>query len=112
MNVPTRNGKQITLLDLATHYSGLPRMPNNYNSAYSAEQLYDFLSTYTLTRDPGAKYEYSNLGGGLLGQVLAVRAGADYETLLKPACILREVQSVLWTCPRKSAASPGESCSA
>jgi len=82
VNVPTRNGKQITLLDLATHYSGLPRMPNNYNSAYSAEQLYDFLSTYTLTRDPGAKYEYSNLGGGLLGQVLAVRAGADYETLL------------------------------
>jgi len=82
VNVPTRNGKQITLLDLATHYSGLPRMPNNYNPEYSAEQMYDFLSHYTLTRDPGAKYEYSNFGG-LLGQVLAVRAGTDYETLLR-----------------------------
>jgi len=82
VHVPERNGKQITLLDLATHYSGLPRMPNNYNGEYSVEQMYDFLSHYTLTRDPGAKYEYSNFGGGLLGQVLALRAGTDYETLL------------------------------
>ena len=82
VHVPTRNGKQITLLDLATHYSGLPRMPNNYNREYSVEQMYDFLSNYTLTRDPGAKYDYSNFGAGLLGQLLAVRAGTDYETLL------------------------------
>jgi len=83
VHVPTRNGKQITLLDLATHYSGLPRMPNNYNPEYSAEQTYEFLSNYTLTRDPGAKYEYSNFGAGLLGQVLALRADSDYETLLR-----------------------------
>ncbi len=83
VHMPTRNGKQITLLDLATHYSGLPRMPNNYNREYSVEQLYEFLSNYNLTRDPGAKYDYSNLGGGLLGHVLAVRAGSDYETLLR-----------------------------
>jgi len=82
VHVPTRNGKQITLLDLATHYSGLPRMPDNYNREYSVEQMYDFLSNYTLTRDPGAKYDYSNFGAGLLGQSLAVRAGTDYETLL------------------------------
>lgn len=83
VQVPERDGKQITLLDLATHYSGLPRMPNNYNREYSVEQMYDFLSHYTLTRDPGAKYEYSNFGGGLLGQLLAVRADTDYETLLR-----------------------------
>jgi CubicO group peptidase (beta-lactamase class C family) len=83
VNAPTRNGKPITLLDLATHYSGLPRMPNGYNPEYSVEQMYDFLSHYTLTRDPGAKYEYSNFGAGLLGQLLAVRAGTDYETLLR-----------------------------
>ena len=82
VHVPERNSKQITLLDLATHYSGLPRMPNNYNAEYSVEQMYDFLSHYTLTRDPGAKYEYSNFGAGLLGQVLALRAGTNYETLL------------------------------
>ena len=83
VHVPERNGKQITLLDLATHYSGLPRMPDGYNPDYSVEQMYNFLSNYTLTRDPGAKYEYSNYGAGLLGQLLAARAGTDYETLLR-----------------------------
>ncbi len=83
VHVPERDGKQITLLDLATHYSGLPRMPNNYNRDYTREELYDFLSHYTLPRDPGKKYDYSNLGGGLLGQVLALSAGTDYETLLR-----------------------------
>jgi D-alanyl-D-alanine-carboxypeptidase/D-alanyl-D-alanine-endopeptidase len=82
VHMPTRNGKQITLLDLATHHSGLPRMPSNFNDKFTPEQMYDFLSHYELTRDPGAKYEYSNLGVGLLGNVLAIRAGTDYETLL------------------------------
>jgi serine-type D-Ala-D-Ala carboxypeptidase/endopeptidase len=46
-------------------------------------QLYEFLATVQLTRDIGSKYEYSNLGGGLLGHVLARRAGTDYETLVR-----------------------------
>src|SRR5215468_5426724 len=50
---------------------------------YSADDLYQFLSSYTLPRDPGSEIEYSNLGAGLLGHVLACRAGTDYETLLK-----------------------------
>ncbi len=83
VHMPTRNGKQITLLDLATHYSGLPRQATNYGRDYTLDQMYEFLANYTLTRDPGAKYEYSNFGGGLLGQVLATRAGTDYATLLR-----------------------------
>jgi hypothetical protein len=35
-----------------------------------------------LTRDIGSQYEYSNLGVGLLGHVLARRAGTDYEALV------------------------------
>lgn len=90
VKVPTRGGKEITLLDLATHRSGLPRMPTNFRPAdaenpyadYTVEKMYEFLSNYTLTRDIGEKYEYSNFGGGLLGQILALRAGESYEALL------------------------------
>ncbi len=80
---PEHNGKEITLLDLATHYSGLPIMPGNYTFGYTPDQLYAFVNSYPLTRDPGTKYEYSNFGFGLLGQLLARRAGTDYETLLR-----------------------------
>jgi D-alanyl-D-alanine-carboxypeptidase/D-alanyl-D-alanine-endopeptidase len=88
---PVRNGKEITLLDLTTQTSGLPRMPDNFNPKtpenpyvdYTVEQMYAFLSNYTLTRDIGSRYEYSNYGVGLLGHILSLIAGTDYETLLK-----------------------------
>jgi D-alanyl-D-alanine-carboxypeptidase/D-alanyl-D-alanine-endopeptidase len=91
VKVPERGGKKITLVDLATHTSGLPRMPNNFHpkdpgnpyADYTAAQLYEFLSTVQLTRDIGSQYDYSNLGGGLLGLALARRAGTDYETLVR-----------------------------
>ncbi len=84
VRMPERNRKSITLLDLSTHSSGLPALPGNLKPEgdYSVEDLYRFLSGYTLPRDPGAEYEYSNLGAGLLGHVLACRAGADYESLI------------------------------
>jgi serine-type D-Ala-D-Ala carboxypeptidase/endopeptidase len=89
--IPQRDGRQITLVDLATHTSGLPRMPANFHPKdpanpfidYTEEQLYTFLSSYELTRDVGVKFVYSNLGFGLLGQGLARRAGTDYETLVE-----------------------------
>jgi CubicO group peptidase (beta-lactamase class C family) len=89
VTMPAR-GRAITLLDLATHTSGLPRLPTNFAPRdfsnpyvdYSVAQLYEFLSGYALPRDVGAQYEYSNLGMGLLGHVLARRAGTDYERLV------------------------------
>jgi CubicO group peptidase (beta-lactamase class C family) len=91
VNMPARAGRSITLQDLATHTSGLPSMPGNFQpsdpsnpySDYSVEQLYSFLSNHQLTRDVGALYEYSNVGFGLLGHTLAQRAGLDYETLVR-----------------------------
>ena len=90
VTMPRRGEREITLGDLATQTSGLPRLPSNLAprdpadpyADYTIAQLYEFLSAYTLTRDIGAKYEYSNLGGGLLGHVLARRAGTTYEELL------------------------------
>jgi D-alanyl-D-alanine-carboxypeptidase/D-alanyl-D-alanine-endopeptidase len=91
VKLPQKDGKQITLVDLATHTSGLERMPTNFTPQnpnnpfvdYSAQQLYPFLSGYTLTRDPGSQYEYSNLGAGLLGFVVSRRAGMPYEELVR-----------------------------
>ena len=91
VKMPERGDRQITLVDLATHTSGLPLRPANLTpkdvsnpyADYTTEQLYAFLSSYQLTRDIGSKYEYSNLGAGLLGQVLARRTGVDYETLVR-----------------------------
>jgi CubicO group peptidase (beta-lactamase class C family) len=88
--VPERDGKQITLLDLATQTSGLPRLPTNLlimdaknpYASYTPAMLYEFLGDYTLPRGIGERYEYSNLGMGLLGQALGHRAGKDFETLV------------------------------
>jgi serine-type D-Ala-D-Ala carboxypeptidase/endopeptidase len=89
VRVPSRNGKQITLANLSEQNSGLPPMPTNFHpkdpnnpyADYSVQQLWDFLSHYTLTRDPGAQFEYSNLGVGLLGQALSRASGESYEAM-------------------------------
>jgi serine-type D-Ala-D-Ala carboxypeptidase/endopeptidase len=91
ITVPRRKGREITLQDLATHRSGLPRLPSNFLPAdpsnpyrdYGVEQLYEFLSCYELPRDVDSQVEYSNLGFGLLGHALERRAGLDYESLLR-----------------------------
>jgi serine-type D-Ala-D-Ala carboxypeptidase/endopeptidase len=88
--VPSRGDRQITLLDLATHRSGLPRMPANLRfkdatdpyAGYTVKQLLDFLAGYQLTRDIGATFEYSNLGASVLGLAITTKAGRSYEQLV------------------------------
>lgn len=83
--------RAITLVDIATHSSGLPRMPTNFKpkdpsnpyADYSVEQMKKFLEGYKLARQPGAKSEYSNLAMGLLGHALALKAGTTYEDLVR-----------------------------
>jgi CubicO group peptidase (beta-lactamase class C family) len=89
VRLPARGAKVITLGSLAEQNSGLPRMPSNFKPAnaanpyadYTVQQMYDFLSSYQLTRDPGAQYEYSNLGVGLLGHILSLVTGVSYEDM-------------------------------
>jgi D-alanyl-D-alanine-carboxypeptidase/D-alanyl-D-alanine-endopeptidase len=90
VTVPSRNGGQITLRTLATHTSGLPRLPDNLSpkdqsnpyADYTVDQMYSFLSNYKLPRNVGAKSEYSNFGMGLLGHILALKTGTNYEALV------------------------------
>jgi len=89
--LPERSGKPISLFELATQRSGLPRLPANLESAdtvnpyvsYDVTKLKAFLSSYSLPRDPDSEYEYSNLGFGLLGYALAQQGHTNYATLLK-----------------------------
>jgi CubicO group peptidase (beta-lactamase class C family) len=59
-----------------------PKDPDNPYADYTTGQMYSFLAGYTLPRAIGEKYEYSNLGVGLLGQALSYRAGKPYEVLV------------------------------
>jgi serine-type D-Ala-D-Ala carboxypeptidase/endopeptidase len=90
VRVPERGGRQITLLDLVTHHSGLPQLPLNaplYEQDpighYTTDQLYSMLAAYHLDSDPGAQYFYSNVGFGLLGHALARRAGVSFQQMLE-----------------------------
>ncbi len=90
VTVPSRSGRQITLLDLATHRSALTRMPDNMSREpgnpypeYAIEDMYAFLQRHELRRDIGAEHEYSNIGAALLGHALEQAAGESYETLLR-----------------------------
>lgn len=90
VHLHTHGGKQVTLADLATHTAGLPSRPANLDPSdprqahgYPADLLYQFLSSYVPTRDPGTYYQYSSVGYGLLGEVLAHQAARSYEDLLK-----------------------------
>ncbi|HTP01450.1 MAG TPA: serine hydrolase [Anaerolineales bacterium] len=77
IRAPAYKNKPITLLDLATHRSGLPRDP----ATDDIGALYQWLNGYRLPRAPGAEYSYSNLGYALLGDMLARQGGTDFDAL-------------------------------
>ena len=89
--VPELDGKKITLRHLATHTSGIPRMPDNFAPKdpsnpyqdYTVERLYDYLQSCTLAKAPGDALEYSNVGMGLLGHILSTRSEKNYEELIQ-----------------------------
>ncbi len=76
----------IMLQALATHHSGLPRLPPNFAPTDPADPYagYDATALWAAveqTRDRqrlGSYYGYSNFAVGLLGQLLADQAGSDY----------------------------------
>jgi CubicO group peptidase (beta-lactamase class C family) len=86
----------ITLRELCTHTSGLPRLPRTAGTAgrtvryavlgmdpyrgQSAEHVIHQASGQTLQHR--GSYRYSNLGGAVIGQLLAIAAGSEYSVLL------------------------------
>lgn len=76
--VPDLDGKPITPFDLATHMSGLSGLPEEITAAglenpyfgYTDTQLLDWLSRQQLVGPIGERFEYSNAGVALLGEVI------------------------------------------
>lgn len=89
--LPQFEGKAIRLVDLATHQSGLPRLPFNLKPkrmedpyvGYDGHALTTYLAEYALPHAPGTTWAYSNLGAGLLGFALAQSQATTYEQLLQ-----------------------------
>ncbi len=88
--IPVMGDAVITFGNLTDHTSGLPRMPDNFHPAnpnnpyadYTVDQMYEFISHYQPLRTVGAAYEYSNIGLGLLGHLLAMNNNSTYEELM------------------------------
>jgi serine-type D-Ala-D-Ala carboxypeptidase/endopeptidase len=91
LSIAPSTGAEISLLDLATHYSGLPSDPNNlwpFNprnpyADYDSDRLLEFIEGRGLTKPSGTAYMYCNFGYGLLGFVLARQARVSYEQLVR-----------------------------
>ncbi len=83
-------GAPLTWSDLATHRSGLPRLPANLRDPggadpyhdYSRRDLLAFVAAWKPSRQRDTVWEYSNVGYGLLGEGLALRARTSYAALL------------------------------
>ena len=94
IKVPSRSRRVITVVDLATHTSGLPFMPENAPplndpaaAKYSVADLKRYVANYKLKRDIGSEWEYSNIGYWILSEALSFRAGNDFENLVRKRVI-------------------------
>ncbi|MDT0306529.1 serine hydrolase domain-containing protein [Streptomyces sp. DSM 44917] len=94
--VPRRGEEPIRLEHLALHTSGLPRLPQGLlprraflipppdpYAGCTAEALLASLARTRLRSEPGRRFHYSNLGGGLLGLALARPRSISYEELVR-----------------------------
>ncbi len=87
----------VTLLHLATHTSGLPRLPGNLDTSeaslanpyakYRAEELFQFLASVKPNNPPGRMVDYSNVGFAVLGHVLTLKAEQPYEAFVRASLL-------------------------
>lgn len=93
--IKATGGRQITLLDLATHMAGLPRELPDRNAkpsdnpflAFSKDYYWQWIGQNAPAYAPGTTIMYSNFGFGLLGEALAKAGGDSYSNLLNAKII-------------------------
>ena len=109
----------VTLADLATHTSGLPRLPRDLLLS-ALLHLADPYARYPVARlvraarravragSPGSPYAYSNFGFGLLGYLLGQAAGTPYETLVTTRiCVPLDLSDTTFAVPDPRRAAQG-----
>lgn len=89
---PWPSAKPMTLGQLASHTSGLPRETPFYvcdrepacktNSTERERRILAAIADQWLVVKPGTRFHYSNLGFALLGRALGHAASASYESLV------------------------------
>jgi serine-type D-Ala-D-Ala carboxypeptidase/endopeptidase len=101
-------GARITLGQLASHTSGLPRLPKGLrrqarrhrSDPYREFTSADLLAALAAARprpEPGSKVRYSNFGAALLGEALSQQAGLPFDRLMaeRVACPLHLCDTVV-----------------
>ncbi|WP_438031899.1 serine hydrolase domain-containing protein [Sorangium sp. So ce204] len=88
---PTRDARQITVRDLLTHSSGLPRLgvfpPASTSRDVTEREILATLDGFGLESAPGTATSYSNLGYSLLGLIVARAAGVPYRRYMSDAVL-------------------------
>lgn len=83
------SGKEVTLLSLATHHSGLPRLPADLLSTADPNDPYahydaTYLSNALTTAEVGSPdYEYSNFGYGVLAEAVSMAYEQSFSSLME-----------------------------
>ncbi len=91
--LPKFEGKPIRIIDLATHTSGLPKLPVGFKNSTNPyadidlDDLFSALNGQSLFREPGTKYQYSNYGYALLGSILCSVEKKSYDQILEDRII-------------------------
>ncbi|MEM7175154.1 MAG: serine hydrolase [Chlamydiota bacterium] len=85
MVVPSYQGREISLENLATHTSGLPDIPYSLSghTHFRLSQMYRFLSLYRLKYAPGSHYEYSYFGYAILANLLSRIGRRSFSELVE-----------------------------
>lgn len=84
-------GDTAKIIHLSNHTSGLPPLPDNFDMTnetnpykdYDEAKLLTYLKTATLQRKPGEKFEYCNLGVGILGYILSKTYKMPFEKMVQ-----------------------------
>lgn len=88
------NNKPITVKSLSNHTSGIPSLPLNFKmvpgynandpyAGYSRDILFTYLKTFRPFQEPDKQLRYSNMAVGILGNILEMKTGIQYEIMVR-----------------------------